>query len=234
MRHAVIVFDINETVLNLAPLKPKFAHYFGDKNYVDTWFSMLLHCSTVCVITQVNTDFKSLAETALYSLAAKLNLSLSEQDCQDLLSTLASLPVHEDVKPSLTKLRNAGFKLVAFSNSSTTLLTSQLHNAGLNSYFDDAISVQNSGTFKPAADAYQFVLKQLRVSASDACLVACHDWDIQGALSAGLKGAFIDRASMRYNPVYAKPDICATSMGEIADKLITVNMVKPIEVSNGL
>ncbi len=220
MPQNVILFDINETVLNLAILKPKFKHYFGDEKHMDTWFSMLLHSSTVCLITEVKTDFKSLAEAALYSLAGKLKLSLPSGGCNDLLNTLADLPAHTDIKPSLTKLHSAGFKLVAFSNSSLTLLSSQLGNAGLNEYFDDAISVESAGTFKPAAEAYKFALEKLHVPTSHVRLVAAHDWDTHGALSAGLQAAFIDRFTAPYNPAYKKPDINANTMNDIAEEII--------------
>ena len=220
MHQHVILFDINETVLNLTILKPKFKQYFGDERYMDTWFSMLLHSSTVCLTTNIKTDFKSLALAALQSLAGRIGITLLDDDCNNILSTLANLPAHNDIKPALTKLRSAGFTLIAFSNSSSSLLSSQLTNAGLDEYFDDAISVESAGTFKPSKSAYQYAVDKLSVPASAIRLVAAHDWDTHGALCAGLKAAFVDRFSAPYNPLYNKPDIVDFSMKGIAEQII--------------
>ena len=220
MHQRVILFDINETVLNLSILKPKFKQYFGDERYMDTWFSMLLHSSTVCLATDVKTDFKRLALAALESLAGRIDITQANDDCNNILNTLANLPAHNDIKPALTTLRAAGFTLIAFSNSSSSLLSSQLTNAGLDEYFDDAISVESAGTFKPSKNAYQYAVNKLNVPASFIRLVAAHDWDTHGALCAGLKAAFIDRLSAPYNPLYKKPDITACTMENIADKII--------------
>ena len=225
MHEQTILFDINETVLNLASLKPKFNAVFGDESYTATWFSMLLHSSTVCLVTGVKTDFASLAKIALDALAAKQKLLLSEKESNDILATFANLAPHEDIQAALTKLRNAGFRLVALSNSSQALLTTQIRNAGLTGYFDELISVEAAGTFKPSANAYAFASKQLETTPDKLRLVATHDWDTHGALSAGLKAAYIDRTGAPYNPLFLKPDVIGSTMDEIAEQIISIHNI---------
>ncbi|WP_413699560.1 haloacid dehalogenase type II [Psychromonas sp. KJ10-10] len=225
MNQNVILFDINETVLDLSALKPKFKYYLGEDSYMDTWFSMLLHSSTVCMITDVKTDFKCLAKAALDALSGRLKITLSQDDCDDIIGTLASLPAHNDIKPALLKLREADFKLVAFSNSSLALLSSQLKNAQLECFFDEVISVESAGTFKPSQEAYQFAVKKFNVPPYFIRLVATHDWDTHGALSAGLKAAFIDRLGYPYNPEYQKPNIIGNTMDQIAEQIILARTI---------
>lgn len=215
-----ILFDINETVLDLSILRPQFNQYMGDENHIDTWFAMLLHSSTVCLVTETKIDFKSLALAALQSLASRLRVVISDEGCRDMLSTLACLPAHSDIKPALDELRVAGFRLVALSNSSSELLQSQLSQSGLTDYFDDAISVEQAQTFKPSKTAYQFALEKLQANASDVRLVATHDWDTHGAMCAGLKAAYIDRSNATYNPHYLLPDIVGSNMIDIAKQII--------------
>jgi 2-haloacid dehalogenase len=225
MHEQTILFDINETVLNLDSLKPKFNAIFGDKSYTATWFSMLLHSSTVCLVTGVKTDFASLAKIALDALAAKQKILLSEEEGNDILATFANLAPHKDIQSALTKLRKAGFRLVALSNSSQALLTTQIRNAGLTGYFDELISVEAAGTFKPSANAYAFASKQLETTADKLRLVATHDWDTHGALSAGLKAAYIDRTGAPYNPLFLKPDVIGSTMDEIAEQIISIHNI---------
>ncbi|WP_220718305.1 haloacid dehalogenase type II [Agarivorans litoreus] len=220
MSTQAILFDINETVLDLSALRPKFRHYMGSESHTDTWFAMLLHSSNVCLVTGINTNFRELALAALQSIAARLGKNLSHENYLDILSTFTSLPAHSDIKPALTILRKAGFKLAAFSNSSSELLKSQLSHSGLLAHFDDVISVESANTFKPSITAYNYAVERLALPPNNIRLVATHDWDTHGALSAGLKAAYINRLNVPYNPHYVKPDIAAGNMHDITKQII--------------
>ena len=220
MKRTIILFDINETVLNLATLKPRFSAAFGDDSVMATWFSMLLHTSTVCMVTGVKTHFASLARLMLESIAARKGVTLSEGERDDILSGFASLPAHHDIKPALVQLQSAGFRVVAFSNSSLHLISAQMAGAGLTEYFDDIISVEETGSFKPDPNVYKFAATQVNQPLESLRLVAAHDWDTHGALCVGMKAAYIERTGACYHPLYHQPDIYAVTMGDIVKQII--------------
>ena len=216
-----ILFDINETVLDLSALRPKFEAAFGDASVTPLWFAMLLHTSTVCAITGVKSRFADLAGTALTTLAARRKVVLSDAQRGEILGTFAALAPHADVAPALDRLRAAGYRTVAFSNSSLQLVTNQITNSGLREKFDMILSVEDSGSFKPDPAVYKALAGRLDRSLGDLRLVATHDWDTHGALSAGLLAAYIDRTGAPYPPQYLRPDIFETDMGEIANAIIS-------------
>ena len=109
---------------------------------------------------------------------------------------------------------------MAFSNSSLNLITSQIDNAGLTEYFDDIVSVEETGSFKPDAKVYGFVAKRINRPIEDLRLVATHDWDTHGALTAGMHAAYIDRSGAPYHPLYHRPDVYATTMGDVVEQII--------------
>jgi len=220
MPRDTILFDINETVLDLSSLKPKFRAAFGDESVTATWFSMLLHTSTVCALTDVKTDFATLAGAMLDAVAARLGVELSDEMRADILASFASLPPHADIKPALTRLRSAGYRTVAFSNSSLKLVTAQIDNAGLTDYFDDIVSVEETGSFKPDPRVYEFVARRINRPIDELRLVATHDWDTHGALSAGMHAAYIDRSGAAYHPRYRQPDVYAASMDDVVEQII--------------
>jgi len=223
MKQNIILFDINETVLNLSILKPKFKAAFGDESVLATWFSMLLHSSTVCILTDVKTNFATLAGTMLEAIAARMGLTLSKKVSDDILSEFASLPPHKDIKNALSTLKSAGFRTVAFSNSSLNLISTQITNAGLMAYFDDIISVEKTGSFKPDPIVYQYAAEQLNQPLNKLRLVATHDWDTHGALSVGMRAAYINRANAIYHPLYRQPDIIASTMEDIVKQIIELD-----------
>lgn len=220
MSRDTILFDINETVLDLGSLKPRFKDAFGDESVTATWFSMLLHTSTVCVLTDTKTNFATLAGTMLDSIAARLGVELADEMRADLLGSFASLPPHTDIKPALIRLRSAGYRTVAFTNSSLKLVSAQIENAGLSEYFDEIVSVEETGSFKPDPRVYEFVAKRVNRPIEELRLVATHDWDTHGALSAGMQAAYIDRSGAPYHPLYRQPDVHATTMGDVVEQII--------------
>jgi len=184
---------------------------------------MLLHSSTVCALTGVKTTFAALAGDVLDAVAARRGTALTEAQRNELLGGFASLPAHGDVQGALARLQAAGYRRVAFSNSSTDLVTRQLTNAGLTPHFDAIISVEEAGSFKPDPLVYAHAAQRLDRAASDLRLVATHDWDTHGALAAGLRAAYIDRTGAPYMPVYRRPDVMAPTMDEIVTQILAAD-----------
>ena len=125
-----------------------------------------------------------------------------------------------DIKPALIRLRSAGYRTVAFTNSSLKLVSAQIENAGLSEYFDEIVSVEETGSFKPDPRVYEFVAKRVNRQIEELRLVATHDWDTHGALSAGMQAAYIDRSGAPYHPLYRRPDVHATTMGDVVEQII--------------
>ncbi len=228
MPRDTVLFDINETVLDLSSLRPGFEAAFGDAAAASTWFAMLLHSSTVCALTGVGTGFADLAAATLDALAARRGAAVSPDQKDGILAGFASLAPHADVKPGLARLRAGGYRTVAFSNSSRKLVASQIANAGLEDHFDEVLSVEETGSFKPDAKVYRFGAERLGRYIEDLRLVATHDWDTHGAMSAGMRAAYIDRSGAPYHPLYLRPGVYASDMGEVAERIIAVDSrVKP-------
>ena len=220
MQRDTILFDINETVLDLSSLKPKFKAAFENEAVTATWFSMLLHTSTVCALTNIKTDFATLAGTMLDTIAARLGVELSDVMRDTILAGFASLPPHADVKPALTRLRSAGYRTVAFTNSSLKLVTTQIENAGLAQYYDEIVSVEETGSFKPDPKVYKFAAERVNKPISELRLIATHDWDTHGALTAGMLAGYIDRSGAPYHSLYHRPDVYAATMGDVVEQII--------------
>jgi 2-haloacid dehalogenase len=139
------------------------------------------------------------------------------------LEKMATLQAHKDVIPALQILKENGFKTVAFSNSSSKLIQNQIKNSGLDTYFDEIISVESTGSFKPHEKVYRFAAVKLAEPIENLRLIACHDWDTHGALSAGMKAAYLNRSQTAYNPLYQKTDIKGDTMIEIAERIVTIH-----------
>ena len=220
IRRRILVFDVNETMLNVDALTPLFIEGFGRGDAVREWFTTVLHYSTVATLAGPYAQFGAIADAALTMLAESRNVSLSPVLHGRILDGLRSLPAHADVRPALENLRRFGFRLVTLTNSASTAVAQQLSSAGLADCFERSFSVDEVRRFKPAPEPYQHVAKELGVAVGDLRLVAAHAWDVVGALRAGCAAAFVARPGKVLYPLAPSPDIVAADCLAVARVII--------------
>jgi len=220
----LIVFDVNETLLDLKALDPHFERVFGNAAVRTSWFATVLRNSLVSTVTGLYDDFGKIAGASLDMTAQQNNIDLSAEDRATIMGTIRSLPAHADVAPGLEKLKSAGFRLFTLPNSPPQVVEAQLQNANLTDYFEKSFSVDAVKLFKPAAEVYQMTAKELAVTTNQIRLVAAHDWDVVGAINAGCSAAFITRPGKVLNPLLPKPDVIGKDLLEVADKIISTDM----------
>jgi 2-haloacid dehalogenase len=218
-RPKVLVFDVNETLLDLSALQPHFQRLFGEERALKEWFSLLLQYSLVVTITERYSDFGTLGRAALRMLAQARKVQLQSEDEDGVLRALTSLPAHPEVHDALDQLKHAGFRMATLTNSSSSMIRDQLKNSGLESYFEQPISVDAVQRFKPDRRVYAFAAEQLKVEASQACLIAAHAWDVFGAMNAGWMAAFIARPGKALFPVAPTPAMIAPDLLAFANLL---------------
>jgi 2-haloacid dehalogenase len=216
----VILFDVNETLLDLCALDPHFERIFGDKAVRGQWFAQLLRSALVATLTDAYHDFGTLARDALNMIARRHGLSLADEDRKRLLDAIGTLPPHPEVPESLEMLQDAGFRLATLTNSPPGVLEAQMRNSGLRPYFEQLISVDATRKFKPARETYEYAAKTLGVSVAEIRMVAAHDWDIAGAMRAGCAAAFIARPGMVLGDLQEKPDIIGANLDEVAQQIV--------------
>ena len=216
----VVVFDVNETLLDLSALEPHFERAFGETSARQQWFAQVLQSALVVTILGSYVDFGAIGAAALEMTADHRGVSLPASDRDAILSGMRSLPPHPEVPESLARLRAAGFRLATLTNSTEEVAEAQLTNAGLIEYFDRVLSVEPVRRFKPAIETYRMAARELGVAASDLLLVAAHDWDIAGALRAGWAAAFVARPGMVLGPLSQHPDIVGRDRREVVDHIL--------------
>jgi 2-haloacid dehalogenase len=170
----VLVFDVNQTLLDLNALRLHFARVFGDGAVLDEWFSLLLQYSLVVTVANAYADFGTVGRAVLEMLAGNKKIQVSTEDQTRILQGLVTLPPHPDVPNSLKRLRSAGFRMVTLTNSSPPAVESQLQSAGLTEYFEESISVDSVRRFKPDTEVYRTAAAHLGVKPGELLLIAAH------------------------------------------------------------
>jgi 2-haloacid dehalogenase len=219
-RRRILVFDVNETLLDVGALSPHFERVFGDARVGPEWFTNVVLYSQVAALAGPYAEFGAIARSALDMTADAHGVTLSQVDRDGILRGLVSLPAHPDVRDGLETLKKGGFHLVTLTNSAPAAVKQQLTNAGIAEYFEQSFSVDEVRTFKPAPQVYQLVATALGVTPSQLRLVAAHAWDVIGAMRAGCTAAFIARPGKAPFPLAERPDIVGTDLRDVANQIV--------------
>lgn len=220
MKPELLVFDVNETLLDLSPLKVDFEDVFGNSAAMGEWFARMLHGSLVANQLDDYRSFGVIGVEALLLVAEKHGVDLDEGTATEVVTRLAILPAHLDVIPALERLLDAGFRTAALTNGSTKAANVQIENAGLHTFIQRVISVEEVKRFKPDPATYRHAAQVMDVHVSRSMLVAAHDWDVAGAMTAGAQAAFVKRPGSFWSLPSPMPEVVGSDLREIAEQLI--------------
>lgn len=223
-RDRVIVFDVNETLLDIEILNPFFERSFGDAGVMRQWFAELVLYSQALTFGGSYTQFGQLAVAVLMMVAEIRSVSLTTADIEDFKDAMGRLPAHGDVAPALDLLKSAGFRLVTLTNSAPAVSQAVLEKAGLTPYFERQFSVDVVKRAKPAPEVYRNVASELAIDAGSLRMVAAHTWDTLGAMAAGWKAALVTRPGNAPLAIGDQPDIVEKDLLATAKRIISMDL----------
>lgn len=217
----VAVFDMNETTLNLAPVKSEINLQLDHSGAAGMWFARLLGLSMAVTATGEYKPFTQLARAAMDSVADSVAGfdSVSDANWQRVVDAILTLPPYADVADGLDRLLADGWRLFALTNSTQAAVEAQLTSGGIADRFEAIVSVEAVQTFKPSPAPYHHIAAVAGTEPSEMWMVAAHDWDLAGAKAVGMKTAFISRPGARFLDVFPVADLSATDFLDLASQL---------------
>ena len=215
----VAVFDMNETTLNLAPVRTEVNRQLDNPDGFTIWFQKLLQLSMLSVVTDDYQNFSELAPSALTAVAESQRVKLADGAWAGVGSAMAEITPYPDVIDGLTQLRDAGWMTMALTNSAAASVNAQVDANGLRPLFDHVVSVDEVGVFKPSPRVYEHAAKVAGSDASSMWMVATHDWDLVAARATGMHTAFVKRPDMVWAPSYRPAEVNVANFIELAEAL---------------
>jgi 2-haloacid dehalogenase len=215
----VQVFDVNETLLDLAAMDPHFVRVFGDAGMRRVWFGQMIQSALVATVTGAYRQFGEHAMAALEMVADQAGVELSDDDRRAIGGQMRELPAHPEVPDALRRLRDEGFRTAALTNSTLEVARAQLEHARLIELFDEVLSADTVRRLKPAPEPYRMVAERFGVGIGELRLIAAHAWDVAGARHAGCAAAFVARPGKALDPLAEPPDVVGRDLAEVAERI---------------
>jgi 2-haloacid dehalogenase len=221
-RTSVIVFDVNETLSDMAPMASRFTEVGAPGLVATVWFTAVLRDGIALAAAGGREPFARLARAALEAVLAGISLNRPIAEAADhILAGFSELSVHPDVPDGVRQLREGGLRLVTLSNGSADVADRLLAKAGIRGEFEHLLSVEDAPAWKPTPGAYAYAARVCSVPIDQMLLVAVHPWDIHGARQAGMRTGWIARRPALYPGYFSAPDLQAPDLGNLARQILS-------------
>lgn len=216
----VIVFDVNETLSDMAPLGEAFAQAGAPRELAKLWFATLLRDGFALTASGDKESFAAIGTDALRTLLGGEGIS-GDLDAvvERVMAAMQNLSLHPDVPGGIRALSAAGHRLVTLTNGAAANTHRLLVAGGIRDNFELLLSVEDAPAWKPARAAYEYAGASAGTDPAGMLLGAVHPWDIHGAARAGLRTAWINRAGARYPSYFGSPDITVSALTELQSAL---------------
>jgi 2-haloacid dehalogenase len=215
-----IAFDIYGTLIDTQGISLKLSNIIGDQatEFAHRWREKQLEYSFRRGLMRRYEKFDTCTAQALDYTDLIFGTKISIIEKQALMDAYKTLPPFEDVTQSLILAQKAGFRLFAFSNGSESAVEQLLQNAGIRSYFEGVISVDSLQTFKPNPDVYQYLLDTTHSQSENSWLVSSNSFDIIGAISVGMKAAWLQRnPEVLFDPWGITPTLIFKNLSQLPE-----------------
>jgi 2-haloacid dehalogenase len=213
---SVIVFDVNETLSDMAPLGDAFTAVGAPKELAKLWFAILLRDGFALAASGDNGSFAAIGADALHGLLAAEGVGGNLDDAvEQVIAAMQNLSLHPDVPDGVRALSAAGHRLITLTNGAAALTAKLFASGGIKEDFEMLLSVEDAPAWKPARASYDYAAASAQASTSEMMLVTVHPWDIHGAAKAGLKTAWLNRTGADYPAHFQSPDVTVGALTEL-------------------
>lgn len=220
VRPNVVLFDVLETLINLAPLADRLEEVGQPGMLLEPWFLRFQRDAMALTLAGDSAPFEAVAREALRT---ETRLTLNEREVEYVVEGFATLPTFDDAAPALKKIADAGVAVGCLTVNSPDKTRRFLEGAGLMGLVDHIVTAHEAGVWKPHPDIYRFAAQRTETPIERLALVAVHAWDCHGARRAGAMAGWCARLEYEPGDVFLPADVTGETLVDVADKLMSLH-----------
>ena len=219
---AAIGFDVYGTLVDPLGIGDELRKFVGEdaERVAQLWRTTQLEYTWRRSLMGLYEPFSVCTAQALDFAARSLGHEIGAEAAATLLQAYRQLPAFADAVQGLTRMREQGTRMVAFSNGEADFVRAVLSHAGLLAMFADVVSVDEIKTYKPSAAVYRHLALRTGAALSETWLVSSNPFDVIGAKAAGLRTAWVRRnPRAMLDPWGIEADLVVTNLTELGERL---------------
>ena len=226
-RVRALTFDLFGTVLDLGgSLTPPIAEFLrrqGSSAGAAQFWSQLRYRQRIeqyqdTIVALGHGGYLETARRAFVYVCRLNKLEPSDDAIDEWMESWKQLSPFPDATPGLERLKSR-YKLVALSNGNPWFLD-HLVKERIKFPFDNVISVEVAGAFKPHPGVYRRAAGILEMEVNELLMVSSNSFDVMGARTCGFRGAYVNRYDLPFEDTPYLPDFTVKDFSELADALV--------------
>jgi 2-haloacid dehalogenase len=199
------LFDVTAAAREAAaePGRVAFARHWP--KVAADWRLKQLQYTWLRAITGAHAGFWEVTQNGLdWALEAS---GLNDPELRErLLALYWGLSAFPEVPAMLAALKATGFDTAILSNGSPDMLAGAVSSAGIGTFLDDVLSVEDVGVYKPDPRVYQMVTDRFDCTPAEVLFVSSNGWDAAAGAGFGFRCAWVNRAGEPMDRLPWTPD----------------------------
>jgi 2-haloacid dehalogenase len=213
-----VAFDMIGTFFSLDRARRAIEEAGAPPHALELWLAQGLRDAFAWSHAGGYAPFAEILRASLVRTLDRLGVPGPDPDPDPIMATMRELDLVPGAEEACTALQDAGWRILALTNSSEEYTRALLDRAGMTDRFTALLSCDEVGTTKPHPDVYGLARK---AAEGELWLVAAHGWDVAGAARAGLRTAWISALEGRYLEPFPRPDVTATDLPEAVQQILS-------------
>ncbi len=209
------VFDAYGTLFDVNSAAAKCKEKLGDKweSFANTWRTTQLEYTWLRSLMKKYKNFWQITEDSLdHTMATfKINKNMREE----LLNLYKELIPYPEVKECLDGLKSKKIKIAILSNGTSDLLKRLVESNNIQNYFDDIMSVENVGVYKPDSKVYEMPIKKYSCKPENICFLSSNTWDVSGGGIFGYNAIWVNRFNKVFDKLDYKPQHIINNLNQL-------------------
>ena len=133
----------------------------------------------------------------------------------ELLNLYKKLSPYPEVKECLEELKSKKIKIAILSNGTPDLLRELVENNNIQKYFDDIMSIESVGIYKPDSKVYEMPIKKYNCKPENICFMSSNTWDVSGGGVFGYNAVWVNRSNKVFDKLSYKPKFVINNLKEL-------------------
>ena len=209
------VFDAYGTLFDVNSAAAKCKEKLGDKweAFANAWRTTQLEYTWLRSLMKKYKNFWQITEDSLDHTMVTFKIDKNMRE--ELLSLYRELIPYPEVKECLDGLKSKKIKIAILSNGTPDLLKKLVESNNIQNYFDDIMSVENIGVYKPDSKVYEMPIKKYSCKPENICFLSSNTWDVSGGGVFGYNAIWVNRFNKVFDKLDYKPQYIINNLKQL-------------------
>ena len=209
------VFDAYGTLFDVNSAATKCKEKLGSRweSFANAWRTTQLEYTWLRSLMKKHKNFWEITEDSLDHTME--NFKIRKDMRNELLDLYKKLSPYPEVVECLKGLKDKKIKIAILSNGTPDLLRELVESNNIQNYFDDILSIESVGIYKPDSRVYEMPIKKYNCKPENICFMSSNTWEVSGGGVFGYNAVWVNRFNKVFDKLSYKPKFVINNLKEL-------------------